>query len=74
VTLQPLSEAEFDSLSEALERLGGRAMNLKQLDGFLASLVCSPEEVSQVESLREVCGVDVMNHARRRPSPRRRRF
>jgi len=63
VTLQPLSEAEFESLSEALERLGGRAMNLEQLDGFLASLVCSPEEVSLVECLREVCGFDVMNHS-----------
>jgi uncharacterized protein len=61
VTPQPLSEAEFDSLSEVLERLGGRAMNLEQLDGFLASLVCGPEDVSQVECLREVCGFDVMN-------------
>jgi len=69
VTLQPLSEAEFESLSEALERLGGRAMNLEQLDGFLASLVCSPEEVSQVECLREVCGFDVMNHSEAASDP-----
>jgi yecA family protein len=58
-----LSEEEFDSLSEALEHLGGGAMNLEQLDGFLASLVCGPEEVSQTEWLREVLGFDVMNHA-----------
>ena len=44
MTPQPLSEADFDSLSEALERLGGRAMNLEQLDGFLASLVCGPAD------------------------------
>ena len=68
MTLQPLSEAEFESLSEAL------AMNLEQLDGFLASLVCSPEEVSQVECLREVCGFDVMNHSEAASDPRRRRF
>ncbi len=61
MTPQPLSEAEFDSLSEALERLGGRAMNLEQLDGFLASLVCGPEDVSQTECLQEVCGFDVVN-------------
>ena len=71
---QPLSEEEFDSLSEALERLGGGAMNLEQLDGFLASLVCGPEEVSQTEWLREVLGFDVMNHAEAAPSPRRGRF
>ena len=69
MTLQPLSEAEFESLSEALERLGGRAMNLEQLDGFLASLVCSPEEVSQVECLRVVCGFDVMNHSEAASDP-----
>ena len=61
MTPQPLSEADFDSLSEALERLGGRAMNLEQLDGFLASLVCGPEDVSQTECLQEVCGLDVVN-------------
>ena len=45
------------------QSLGGGAMNLEQLDGFLASLVCGPEEVSQIECLKEVCGFDVMNHA-----------
>jgi len=37
VTPQPLSEAEFDSLSEALERLG--TMNLEQLDPTLTCAV-----------------------------------
>jgi hypothetical protein len=69
VTPQPLSEEEFDSLSEALERLGERAMNLEQLDGFLASLVCGPEEVSQTECLREVLGFDVMNHPEAASAP-----
>jgi uncharacterized protein len=69
VTPQPLSEEEFDSLSEALERLSEGAMNLEQLDGFLASLVCGPEEVSQTECLREVLGFDVMNHAEAASEP-----
>lgn len=74
MTPQPLSEEEFDSLSEALERLGGGAMNLEQLDGFLASLVCCPEEVSQTEWLREVLGFDVMNHAEAASEPPTRRL
>ena len=69
MTPQPLSEAEFDSLSEALERLGRGAMNLEQLDGFLASLVCGPKEVSQIECLQEALGFDVMNHAEAASEP-----
>jgi uncharacterized protein len=74
VTPQPLSEEEFVSLSEALERLGGGAMNLEELDGFLASLVCGPEEVSQTEWLREVLGFDVMNHAEAASEPTTRKL
>lgn len=66
---QPLSEDEFETLSEALGRLGERAMNLEQLDGFLASLVCGPEEASQAEWLREVLGFGVMNHAEAASEP-----
>jgi uncharacterized protein len=58
---QPLSENEFDTLSAALTVVGARAMNLEQVDGFLAALVCSPEAVTQTEWLREALGFDVMN-------------
>jgi uncharacterized protein len=58
--ISPLSETEFDALSDALSGMGARAMNLEQLDGFLAALVCSPEEVTQTEWLREALGFDAM--------------
>jgi len=35
-------------------------MNLEQIDGFLAALVCGPEEVSQSEYLSEIWG-DIVN-------------
>lgn len=41
---QPLTDAELDNLSAFLERLGPkRSMNLEELDGFLAALICGPE-------------------------------
>jgi uncharacterized protein len=59
---QPLSDAELDRLSGVLERFGDkRAMNLEQLDGFLAALVCGPDDVPQGEYLREVWGGDIVN-------------
>lgn len=60
MTPQPLSENEFDTLSAGLTVMGSRAMNLEQLDGFLAALACSPEEIPQTEWLREVLGFDLM--------------
>jgi len=43
---QPLSDAEFERLSDVLKRFGDkRAMNLEQLDGFLSALICSPDLV-----------------------------
>jgi hypothetical protein len=40
VTSQPLSDFAFDRLSDILGRLGDkRAMNLEQLDGFLAAVI-----------------------------------
>ena len=40
MTPQPLTDAEFDSLSGVLSRYGGKdAMNLEQVDGFLAAVI-----------------------------------
>jgi hypothetical protein len=41
VKTEPLTDAEFDTLGEMLNRLGGkRSMNLEQVDGFFAALTC----------------------------------
>ena len=40
---QPLTDAEFERLSGLLGRFDNkRPMNLEQLDGFLAALICGP--------------------------------
>ena len=57
MTPQPLSDAELERMHGILERFGDkRAMNLEQLDGFLAALLCGPDEVPQSEYLREISG------------------
>ena len=59
---QPLSDAEFERVHDILERFGDkRAMNLEQIDGFLAALVCGPEDVPQSEYLREIWGGQIVN-------------
>lgn len=53
----PLIDAELDHLSEILGRLGNkRAMNLEQLDGFLAALICGPELVPPSKYLPMIWG------------------
>ena len=62
MTPQPLLDAEFEIVHEILERFGDkRAMNLEQLDGFLAAVLCGPDEVPQSEYLREIWGHDIVN-------------
>jgi len=62
VTPQPLSDAEFETVHEILERFGDkRAMNLEQLDGLLAAVLCGPDEVPQIEYLHEIWGHDIVN-------------
>jgi uncharacterized protein len=62
MTPQPLLDAEFETVYEILERFGDkRAMNLEQLDGFLAAVLCGPDEVPQSEYLREIWGHDIVN-------------
>ena len=56
---QPLTNAEFDKLAEALKRFGDRhAMNLETLDGFFAALICGPDNVLPSEYLPEIWGGD----------------
>jgi Uncharacterised protein family (UPF0149) len=57
VTPQSLSDAELERVREILDRFGDkRAMNLEQIDGFLAALVCGPEDIPESEYLPEIWG------------------
>jgi len=59
---EPLTDEECDRLSSALERFGDkRPMNLEQLDGFLAALVCGPEIVLPSEYLPQIWGDDLVS-------------
>ena len=54
---QPLADTELDHLSAVLERFGDkRSMNLEQLDGFLAALICGPELVPPSKYLSKIWG------------------
>ena len=54
---RPLTDAEYDRLADALNRFyGERAMNLEQLDGFFAALICGPDLVRPSEYLPEIWG------------------
>ena len=54
---QPLTDTELDQLSAILARFGDkRSMNLEQLDGFLAALICGPELVPPSKYLPEIWG------------------
>jgi len=62
VNPQPLTDAEFDKLTDVLKRYGDkRAMNLESLDGFFAALICGPETVLPSEYLPEIWGGDMVN-------------
>src|SRR5438105_12629256 len=58
---QPLTDAELNRLSGVLERFGDKhSMNLEQLDGFLAALICSPNIVLPSEYLPVIWGDDIV--------------
>jgi uncharacterized protein len=58
---EPLSDAEFDRLNSVLARFGDRhSMNLEQLDGFLAALICGPDTVLPSEYLPVIWGGDIV--------------
>ena len=56
MSTQPLTDAEFDRLTEVLQRCGKHAMNIEMLDGFLAALICGPETVLPSEYLPKIWG------------------
>ena len=58
---QPLTDAEFERLNGLLGRFDNkRPMNLEQLDGFLAALICGPEIVRPSEYLPVIWGDDMV--------------
>jgi uncharacterized protein len=57
VKTEPLTDAELDRLSNILKNFGDkRSMNLEQLDGFLAALICGPKTVLPSEYLPKIWG------------------
>jgi uncharacterized protein len=58
---EPLTDAEFDRLSGVLGRFDNkRPMNLEQLDGFFAALICGPVIVPPSEYLPMILGDDMV--------------
>jgi uncharacterized protein len=61
VKSEPLTDAELERLSGILGRFDNKhPMNLEQLDGFLAALICGPEIVRPSEYLPVICGNDMV--------------
>jgi uncharacterized protein len=61
VKSQPLTDAEFERLTGVLGRFDNKhPMNLEQLDGFLAALICGPQIVRPSEYLPVICGDDMV--------------
>ena len=57
---QPLTDAEFERLGGVLGRFDNkRLMNLEQLDGFFAALICGPVNVPPSEYLPVILGDDM---------------
>src|SRR5580704_10757396 len=60
MTSTPLNDAELDRLSSVRERFGNqRSMNLELLDGFLAALICGPDNVLPSQYLPEIWGGNI---------------
>ena len=56
---QRFTDTELDRLQELLLRSNGEdAMNLEEVDGFFAALICGPESVLPSEYLPEICGLE----------------
>jgi uncharacterized protein len=57
----PLTEPELDHLGQFLKNCkGDKAMNIEELDGFLAALIAGPEIVAPSEYLPEVFGSETL--------------
>jgi Uncharacterised protein family (UPF0149) len=65
VTPEPLTDTDFESLANVLQRFGGKgAMNIEQLDGYLAAIVCHPADIPKTEYLSEIWGDEMINEER----------
>jgi uncharacterized protein len=54
---EPLTDAEFERLNSVLARFGDKhSMNLEMLDGFLAALICGPDNILPSEYLPVIWG------------------
>ena len=68
-----LTDAELDDLTEALGRFRNeRAMNLEELDGFIAALICGPTQSHQANFCRRYGAV--VRWPTQRASLRKRMF
>jgi len=57
MTARPLIDAEYDRVSYVLNQFRNEhAMNLENLDGFFAALICGPSPVDPSEYLPEIWG------------------
>jgi uncharacterized protein len=57
MTARPLTDAEYDRLLSVLSRFRHEhTINLEELDGFLAALICDPAPVHPSEYLSEIWG------------------
>ena len=57
-----LTEAEFDRLAELLDGVScGKGMNLEEIDGYLAALLCTPTLVPMSEYLPALFGAESMD-------------
>ena len=60
MTVQPLTDAELERVSEGLRRFGGRRpMSLEAVDGLLAAVACGPADIPEGEYLRELWGDEI---------------
>ena len=62
---QPLTDAEFDRLSDFLDKAGMSAMNIEGVDGFLAALICGLDLVSPSEYLPHATYAALEYHSKR---------
>jgi uncharacterized protein len=59
---KPLVEPELDRLGDLLARLSDQGgMNLEELDGFFAALICGPTTVTPSEYLPEIFGDGIID-------------
>jgi yecA family protein len=64
----PLTDDEFDRLSEFLDAIGLSAMNIEMLDGYFSALISGPDMVPPSEYLPQIWGEDFLCAGTRRRS------